>query len=329
VGDDASVSIAVIAVVAGEPLDRLERLGEALARQSGVVVDVVVAAPPADRADIEAAFRPRGAIASLVHVDNPTGTRSPGLNRALEAVHARFVCRVDARSLPDSEYVGRCVSRLEAQPAIGIVGGHQRPMSLSPRVVARALARVLADPIAAGGAAYRRPTASGAVDTVYLGAFRTEELRAIGGWDERLAANEDFELSDRYRAGGQTVWLEEGIDVGYECRDRLSSVWNQYQAFGTAKVTYWRVTKSRPRLRQVVGVGLPIGLALAVVPAVWLAGWWPPALAFGSLCAIELLRPRTATLRVRVFSALLTPMPSLAFALGVCRASVSRARPRR
>lgn len=48
-------------------------------------------------------------------------------------------------------------------------------------------------------------------------AFRTEELRTMGGWDESLLGPEDWELTDRYLAGdkalGHTdrwIWHDEG-----------------------------------------------------------------------------------------------------------------------
>ncbi|MEZ6196199.1 MAG: hypothetical protein R3F20_10815 [Planctomycetota bacterium] len=52
-----------------------------------------------------------------------------------------------------------------------------------------------------GGACFRRPVDRDLeVDTVYLGAWRTETLRAAGGFDESLPRNQDDELAARLRA---------------------------------------------------------------------------------------------------------------------------------
>jgi hypothetical protein len=105
------------------------------------------------------------------------------------------------------------------------------------------------------------------VDTVYLGAFRRDELVMFGGYDESLDANEDFELCDRYRSGGREVWLERDLAVSYEPRAALSDLAQQYHAFGAAKVRYWRTAGRGPSARQWVALGAAAGgvgaLALA------------------------------------------------------------------
>jgi pimeloyl-ACP methyl ester carboxylesterase len=116
-----------------------------------------------------------------------------------------------------------------------------------------------------GNAGYRRPGASGPVDTVYLGAFRREELLELGGYDERLDANEDFEVCGRYLDAGRVVWLEEDLLVNYEPRVGTAELFAQYQAFGEAKVAYWRATGHRPNRRQLLALGLAGGGALAML----------------------------------------------------------------
>ncbi|MDP1819640.1 MAG: hypothetical protein Q8K58_07055 [Acidimicrobiales bacterium] len=318
-------AVGVVAVVAGEPQERLERLGEALALQVRAELVVRVAAPVEDHARIRSAIRPEGAIRSVVVMANPTGHRSVGLNLALRGLSTELVCRVDARSRPGADHVARCVSRLTADPTIGVVGGHQVPVPGEGRVVARSIARVLADPVVAGGAAYRRRSSSGDVDTVYLGAFRTAELVAVGGWADDLASNEDFELCQRYLAAGQRVWLEARLDVDYESRVRVRDLWAQYAAFGSAKVRYWQRDGFRPAPRQLVGLAGPW---LGLLAAVGLGVWHPGLAGAGALLACAVLlaadarRPGTAGLGVRLTAALLTPVPAMAFAGGALPALV-------
>ena len=54
-----------------------------------------------------------------------------------------------------------------------------------------------------------------------MGAFRTDELRRLGGWDDATALNEDFELSQRYVASGQVVWFDARLRSGYLARPSL------------------------------------------------------------------------------------------------------------
>jgi hypothetical protein len=258
--------VAAVMVVRHEPVARVQRAIDALARQRDVEPFAVVIAAPYDDAERLRAIRPHGAVRALVFVDNPDGERSAGLNAAARAAGAEIVVRIDARSVVRADHVARCVARLRAAPTVGVVGGVQRPEATSGTVRDRGIARALRNPWLLGNAAYRRPGASGVTDTVYLGAFRATELLDLGGYDERLDANEDFELCARYRASGRVVWLEPELVVGYEPRGTLGGIAGQYHSFGAAKVRFWRATGRRPNARQTIALAAG-GAAAAVVVA--------------------------------------------------------------
>lgn len=258
------IEASVVIVAKDEPLDRLRALLDAVGSQARVGrIEVVIAVPIEERAMVSA-LAPGGCVRSITVVDNPGGLRSRGLNLAVAAATCPFVVRLDARSRPPEDYVARCVTRLAAHPTIGVVGGHQVPIAANDGVVARGIARALRNPWMLGGAPYRRVGASGAVDTVYLGAFRRDDLLRLGGYDEALEANEDFELCQRYRAAGYTVWLERGLAVGYEARGTLRAVARQYLAFGRAKLHYWKRSGERPNGRQLLALAAASGVLITV-----------------------------------------------------------------
>jgi GT2 family glycosyltransferase len=254
--------VSVVMTVAGEPVERLARsLAAIAAQQRCTPVEVVVATP--DRASVDEAVRQVRPVFAVRVVPNPSGRRTPGLNAAIRAARGDFVCRVDARSVVPPEYVRRCVDRLVSDERIGVVGGFQRPVSLQKGAVAAGVARALRNPYALGAPAYRRAGGGGAADTVYLGAWRRAELVDVGGFDERLDANEDFELCRRFRDRGAIVWLEPGLDVPYEARSTLLDVTRQYYAFGRSKVRYWRETGTRPNARQTGALAIAVCGVLA------------------------------------------------------------------
>lgn len=252
--------VSVLVVVRAEPRARLGRLLGSLAQQQGVTLEVLIAAPPEDHAPL-AGLDASGAVSSIRLVPNPGGARSAGLNRALAQARGDVVARADARSTPPPDYVARAVARLATDPDVGVVGGVQRPVCAGGDPEARGIARALRNPWLLGGATYRRPGGGGPADTAYLGVFRTAELRALGGWEERLAANEDFELCARYRAAGAAVWVEPGLEVPYEPRASQADLWRQYRAFGEAKAQYWRHAGTGPNRRQTAAL---VGLAGAL-----------------------------------------------------------------
>ena len=149
-----------------------------------------------------------------------------------------------------------------ARPDVAVVGGAQVAVFRSRSATDLGIARALNNRFAMGLARYRRGARSGPSDTVYLGAFRTAELRGVGGWDLRLATNQDFDLNRRLGANG-VVWFEQGIDVGYLPRRSIAGLYAQYRRFGRWKAAYWAMSGERPRPRQVVLLAAPIVAGLA------------------------------------------------------------------
>jgi succinoglycan biosynthesis protein ExoA len=268
--------VSVIAVTRDEPVDRLVRMIDAVAGQDAPFpIEFVLAAPAGDHADVQRALVgwDHGPVQLL---DNPSGSRTVGLNRCLDAASGRFTVRIDARAAIAPDHVTRCVARLAANPSVVVVGGHQCAAPTTGGSAAAGIARALRNPWLLGHAAYRDPLASGSVDTVYLGAFRTKDVRRFR-YDEGLDANEDFELCRRIRTAGGTVWLEAGLDVRYEPRAGWRDLERQYESFGRAKVAFWRRSGTRPGRRQLTALAaaaLGASFAAAAVrrPPVFAAG---------------------------------------------------------
>lgn len=322
--------ISVILVARNEPEDRLERLMHALAGQQDVEpFEIVVAAPIADHPSY-AVFVPSGAVASMVCVDNPGGERSPGLNRAIRAARGDVVVRVDARSVPPSDYVAKCCTRLTDSPEVGVVGAIQWVRPASDGVWARGVARALGNPWMLGNAAYRRADGGGPSDTVYLGAFRRAELLALGGYDERLDANEDFDLCRRYLDAGLEVWVEPGMAVPYEARSTPAAAVGQYFAFGRAKTRFWRTTGRRPGSRQLVAIGGAVA-GVAVLGAAVISG--KPAVVGGAIAAAltgavvvdHLAEPGERDVRVRGAAVLTNGLVIAAWLTGMAREGLGSA----
>lgn len=209
-------------------------------------------------------------------VDNPTGTTPSNLNAGLAVATGEYLCRVDARSLVPPNYVRVCTEVLASRRDIVVVGGAQVARARAERPLDEGIARGLNNRFAMGGARYRSGAASGPSDTVYLGAFRTDDLLGVGGWDEAMLSNQDYDLNRRLGDRG-LVWFVSGLPVAYLPRRSLGALARQYHRFGRWKVRYWRHTADRPVGRQVV-------LMVA------------PVLAAGTAMAFIAIRPRASTI---------------------------------
>ena len=198
--------------------------------------------------------------ADVLH--SAAGDRSSNLNVGLAHASGPVVVRVDARSRIPSHYLRRCLELLDARAGVAVVGGRQRAVAAGGGTVGAGVARALNNRWGMGLARYRRPgSPSGEVDTVYLGAYRTAELRAVGGWRTDLAVNEDFDLNRRLARFGN-VWFDGDLTVDYLPRSSIGDLLRQYWAFGLGKAQYRRLSGDRPRPRQLVLLAAPvIGLA--------------------------------------------------------------------
>ncbi|HAS10934.1 MAG TPA: hypothetical protein DCS55_10535 [Acidimicrobiaceae bacterium] len=203
-------------------------------------------------------------------VENPASTTPSNLNAGLAVAAGDLLCRVDARSVIPAHYVRCCVEVLSSRPEVMVTGGAQVALALDGSARAVGIARALNNRFSMGGSPYRAGGVSGPVDTVYLGAFRTAQLRAVGGWDEALLTNQDFDLNRRLGRAG-AVWFDARLPVGYVPRRRIVDLWRQYHRFGRWKVRYWRHSGDRPLPRQwallLAGPTAAALVAASLVPA--------------------------------------------------------------
>lgn len=205
-------------------------------------------------------------IDSIRVLSNPRRRTSSSLNVGLLAANGAVIARLDARSRVEPSYLSRVVSSLEAEPGIGVVGGAQIAVPRTGRTIDLGIARALGNRWTTGLSRYRRSMLSGPSDTVWMGVFRTTELRRLGGWADDVALNEDYELNSRYRKAGFTVWFDAGLRSGYLPRPNLSGVARQHFYFGRAKGTLWaRGMVLTGRHRLLVTVPIAAGLLAAVV----------------------------------------------------------------
>jgi len=185
-------------------------------------------------------------------VDNPMRHIPAGLNCALKEAQGEIIVRLDAHSMPNPDYIERCVTDLEAGLGEN-VGGVWEICPGAETWMAHAIAVAAAHPIGVGDALYRHAENAAIVDTVPFGAFKRDLLALVGFFDESLLSNEDYEFNTRIRKSGGKIWLDPSIRSVYFARPSLSELAKQYFRYGFWK---WRMLRRYPdtlRWRQ----GLP------------------------------------------------------------------------
>jgi glycosyltransferase involved in cell wall biosynthesis len=216
---------------------------------------------------------------------NPQRIQSAGLNLLIQEARGEYIVRVDGHTIIAPDYVRQCVAALLATRA-EVVGGPMRPVGTT--LMGKAIA-------AAGRSRFAVPTAFHVcenacyTDTVYMGAWPREVLARVGGFDERLRVNEDYELNYRIRDAGGRVYLSPAIASSYFGRQTVGELARQYLAYGRGKTLTLRKHPASLRPRQTIAplfvlylaVGIPVCAALPVAVAPWLA-----LLAVYALCNI-------------------------------------------
>ena len=255
--------------------------------------ELIVAAADAPTAD---AVRARTAGDSRVRVlDNPAGTTPAALNVAIGAARHPVVVRVDAQSRIPAGYRDRVVELIATTGAVN-VGGRQ--VARAEHGTAAAIAAAMNARLGHGGAAYRSGAVGGPVDTVYLGAFRADALRLVGGYDERFTTNQDAELNERLRRAGGTVHLDPGLAVGYLPRTTLRALARQFRGYGRGRAMTARRHPGSLGRRQLAAPVLVLTLFAALVALPWtvvpLALW---AGGYGSLLLLGTLLEGAGTIR--------------------------------
>ncbi|MFN3215691.1 MAG: glycosyltransferase family 2 protein [Acidimicrobiales bacterium] len=234
-------------------------------------VDLVIAVGPSDDGTEAEAERLADAHTCVSVVANPSGGTAAGLNQAIAAARGSIIARVDAHCVLPPGYLARAVETLERTGAAN-VGGVQH--AVGSGTVGRAVAAAMGSRFGVGDARFHYGGAEGPADTAYLGVFDAAVLRSVGGFDESLVRNQDYELNWRLRDSGHVVWFDPELVVRYHPREGLGRLARQYFDYGRWKREMLRRNPRALRLRQLAPpltlVGVTTGLLGAATGRRWM-----------------------------------------------------------
>jgi len=181
-----------------------------------------------------------------------------------------------------------CISEPHFERSSGVVGGVWHVAPGADTGVARAIAAVVSHPLGSGGAAYRHADATGperlSVETVPFGTFPKALWEQLGGFDESLAANQDFDFNYRARKAGCDVVLDRRVQATYFARPTLAALWRQYSRYGFWKTQMLRKDPRAFHLRQLPPVLVAPWLILSALTAFI----WPGALTMAAVALYPL-----------------------------------------
>lgn len=167
-------------------------------------------------------------------VSSPRRGIPQALNRGLDAARGRYLVRVDGHSIIPPDYVQALLDHIRSDACEG-VGGHKRAIGQGP--FGRAVAAAHGSRFGIGDSKYHYSPRQELVDHIPFGAYATELALAIGGWDEELMTNEDYDFDFRYQQAGGRLLFDPAIVVDWRVRETPARLAHQYYAYGRGKFT--------------------------------------------------------------------------------------------
>lgn len=201
-------------------------------------------------------------------VANPDKAIPRGLNLAVRQARGRYLVRVDAHATVAPDYV-EVLTRHLRTGEWGGVGGRKDGVGRTP--AGRAIAAALASRFGVGNSVYHHGKQIQEVDHIPFGAYPLEVIRQLGGWDERLLVNQDFEFDYRLCQSGRRLLFDPAARISWLSRQTIGSFFRQYFRYGAGKVAVLRLHPESMRLRHAA----PPLLLVAVAAALLFLPVWP------------------------------------------------------
>ena len=195
---------------------------------------------------------------------NPLRIVPTGLNVAARSASGAWFVRIDAHAKVPPDYVRLAVDRLKTG-RWGGVGGRKDGSGVN--AVGDAIAAAMGSRFGVGDSVYHYGTRVQTVDHIPFGAYRTELIRRLGGWNETFVVNQDFEFDYRIRRAGYDLLFDPALRIEWHSRQTIRDLFRQYHRYGKGKFRVMRAHPESVRPRHAAAPALVLLLAVAAAAA--------------------------------------------------------------
>lgn len=222
-------TVSIVIPVLNEERHLAEVVAAALGQDYPGAIEVVIAVGPSQDRTAEIAAGLARADARVKVVANPSGRTPDAMNAGIAAATGEVIVRCDGHALLPTAYVSIAVETLQRTGAVN-TGGIMDAQGETE--FQRAVAWAMKSKVGVGAAAFHVGGSEGPAETVYLGCFRADALRSVGGYDSKLTRAQDWELNHRLIAAGGLIWFNPALRVTYRPRRDLPTLSTQYRQYG-------------------------------------------------------------------------------------------------
>jgi glycosyltransferase involved in cell wall biosynthesis len=226
---------------------------------------------------------------SIKLLTNPQRYIPVALNIACQNASHAIIVRLDGHTQAPSNYVSESLKALKEIDYQGATGGRCDIQASDSTRMSEAISIGVSHPLGMGNALYRtlktdRDTLID-VDTVPFGAFTKELWQSLGGYDERLLYDEDYDFNYRVRAKGYRMVMNSKIVLKYFARKDLATLWTQYYRYGYWANKFCLKHQINTTFRRVIPAAFVLmGLLLALITLKALAAFL--TIYFGTILVI-------------------------------------------
>lgn len=181
-------------------------------------------------------------------ISNPKVIIPIGMNLGIKNAVGEIIIRMDGHAVPEKKYIKLAIETLEK--GYDVVGGICISRPADSSLIAKAASAGISHVFGVGDSRYRlsrNKIKPQLVDTVPFGCFKKKLWEKLGGYDETLLTNEDYDFNYRVRKIGGTVFLNPQIITDYYGRKTLTGLAVQYYRYGKWKLIM--LTKSPCSIR--------------------------------------------------------------------------------
>ena len=251
--------------------DHLNKCVESILNQTYESIDeIILGVGPSDDGTHKIAAELESAEARIKVISNPSGRTASALNAAASIATGRYLVRVDSHCKLEKNYVQQAIRTIQRTEAAN-VGGVQKAEGRS--MLERSIATAMTSKFGVGNSRFHYGGVEGPSDTVYLGVYDSEIFHRLGGFNETLIRNQDYELNIRIRETGNTVWFDPNLVVRYTPRSSIPALFRQYFQYGQWKRAVVKLHPSSIKVRQIAAPLLIIGILFGITSSIFLNIW--------------------------------------------------------
>ncbi len=197
-------------------------------------------------------------------VSNPAGGTPQAMNVLLGAARGDILVRIDAHSSPPGDYVRRLVERIRSGDCEA-AGAQKRAFGKGS--FGRAVALAHGSKFGIGDSKYHYASEVMYVDHIPFGAYLRERALAVGGWDEELVRNQDYDFDYRYGRAGGRLLLDPTVVIDWAVRETPRALARQYFQYGYWKYRVLRKHPSSLHLRWLIPPAFVAAIAVGTPAA--------------------------------------------------------------